>query len=259
LVGSVRGAVRSKRDGVGRVDRGGFFVSFSVPATAPRVDAPNASGGVVTMELEGLEHGSGCILFVRDGVISILEGYAYGEPFPDPPVVVALRDAVPIVSGTSSGSQSGREAGGLGPTERSVLLSATTSGLPLAVATVDLGVPIASPQERHSRVRAHSVPHSVAHTVSRPGSWKKRCPHRGHRKRMMETKDTSIMAMGSQGNHRGASVPSGFTAANALRRRRRRTQSKRVSSSAASPRRPCTDRKPLVRALCTDCASGCAL
>ena len=58
----------------------GFFVSFAVPAGAPRVDPPTASGGAVTVDLEGLEHGSGCVLFVRDGVISTLEGYAYGEP-----------------------------------------------------------------------------------------------------------------------------------------------------------------------------------
>ena len=44
----------------------------------------------MTVELEGFEHGSGCILFVRDGVISTLEGITYGEPFPDNPVVVAL-------------------------------------------------------------------------------------------------------------------------------------------------------------------------
>jgi hypothetical protein len=75
----------------------GFFVNFVIPAGAPRADPPNMAGGQVTVELEGIKHGLGCVLFVREGVIATLEGYTYGEPFPEHLVVVALRDDAPIV------------------------------------------------------------------------------------------------------------------------------------------------------------------
>ena len=53
----------------------GFHCSFEVPAEVPRVSAPSG------FEL-GLEHGAGFLLFVRDGRMTMLEGYSYEEPWP---------------------------------------------------------------------------------------------------------------------------------------------------------------------------------
>ena len=76
----------------------GLFVDFEVPATVPRIVPPNITGGDVNIEVEGMKYGAGCVLFVKAGAISTLEGYAHGgEQWPEHPVVGALRDAVPII------------------------------------------------------------------------------------------------------------------------------------------------------------------
>ena len=36
----------------------------------------------VTVEIEGLRHGAGFVLFLGDGLLDMLEGYSYGEPWP---------------------------------------------------------------------------------------------------------------------------------------------------------------------------------
>ena len=77
----------------------GFFVGFQVPADVGRTTPADFAGGNVNIQVEGVKHGAGCVLFVRDGVLSMLEGYTYGdEEWPERPVVVELRDALPLVS-----------------------------------------------------------------------------------------------------------------------------------------------------------------
>ncbi len=78
----------------------GFFVNFDVDADAPRTEPiKNFTGGNVAIALEGVEHGAGCVLFVRDGVITMLEGYTYGaEAWPARPIVLALEQPCPLVS-----------------------------------------------------------------------------------------------------------------------------------------------------------------
>jgi hypothetical protein len=39
--------------------------------------------GDVTATIEGLEHGAGFVLFVQDGVLDVLEGFSYDEPWTD--------------------------------------------------------------------------------------------------------------------------------------------------------------------------------
>jgi hypothetical protein len=75
----------------------GFFVEFSVPADAPRAEPGELTGGNARIEVEGLEHGAGCVLFVRDGMLRALEGYTYGEPWPERPIRVSLSEVVPLV------------------------------------------------------------------------------------------------------------------------------------------------------------------
>jgi hypothetical protein len=58
----------------------GFLLKFEVEAC--ELFPLDFELGDVSAELEGLEHGAGFILFVRNGKISWLEGFAYGEPWP---------------------------------------------------------------------------------------------------------------------------------------------------------------------------------
>ncbi|MDQ3365661.1 MAG: hypothetical protein M3680_09560 [Myxococcota bacterium] len=74
----------------------GFFANFEVAAGAPRCTPPDYVGGDAVIELEGVEHGAGCILFVRDGALCFLEGYAYDGDWPEHPIVIAIRDVEPV-------------------------------------------------------------------------------------------------------------------------------------------------------------------
>jgi hypothetical protein len=61
----------------------GFFTDFEVPLDAPvRRDLPDATLGDVCAELPTLQHGAGFALFVRNGVVLMLEGFTYDEPWP---------------------------------------------------------------------------------------------------------------------------------------------------------------------------------
>ena len=61
----------------------GFFTDFAIPHNAPvRRDLPDMTIGDVGAELPGLQHGVGFLLFIRSGVVSMLEGYTYDESWP---------------------------------------------------------------------------------------------------------------------------------------------------------------------------------
>jgi hypothetical protein len=67
-----------------RLTGGGFFTNFVIPPDANvRRDLPNQAITGVGAEFEGLQHGSGFVLFVSDGAVSCLEGYSYDEPWAD--------------------------------------------------------------------------------------------------------------------------------------------------------------------------------
>lgn len=62
----------------------GFITDFFVPKDASiRRDLPDATLGDVGMEFPSLQHGAGFLLFIRNGVITMLEGYTYDEPWPE--------------------------------------------------------------------------------------------------------------------------------------------------------------------------------
>jgi len=61
----------------------GFFTDFIIPADAPaRRDLADMTIGGVGAEFPGMQHGAGFLLFVRAGVVSMLEGYTYDESWP---------------------------------------------------------------------------------------------------------------------------------------------------------------------------------
>jgi hypothetical protein len=62
----------------------GFFTHFIVPSDAAvRRDLPNMEIGNVAVEFPSIQHGAGFVLFIRDGVITMLEGFTYDELWPE--------------------------------------------------------------------------------------------------------------------------------------------------------------------------------
>ena len=63
----------------------GFFTDFEIADEDSRISEQfNATIGNTQARLEGLKHGAGFILFVKDGLIEMLEGYTNGnEPWPE--------------------------------------------------------------------------------------------------------------------------------------------------------------------------------
>jgi hypothetical protein len=87
----------------------GFFTKFSVPPEVGRVDPPNFEIGDVRLELSGVKLGAGVLLFVRDGLLSMLEGYTYGEEhWPEEVRIVAAQylTETPLGNGVYSMSPS---------------------------------------------------------------------------------------------------------------------------------------------------------
>jgi len=62
----------------------GFYTEFAVPSDVPRVPGrPTFKLGDVNGTVDNVNHGLGFLLYVKDGVLSMLEGYTYDEPWPD--------------------------------------------------------------------------------------------------------------------------------------------------------------------------------
>jgi hypothetical protein len=67
-------ATVAKRENTG----GGFFTDIAVAEDVPRVECPKVLGYATHARIEGLEHGLGFVLFMEDGKLYLLEGYAWG-------------------------------------------------------------------------------------------------------------------------------------------------------------------------------------
>src|SRR6266404_8333231 len=62
----------------------GFFTEFSLPSDAQvSRNVADMTLGDIGAELPGLKHGAGFVLFIRGGVITMLEGYSYDEKWPE--------------------------------------------------------------------------------------------------------------------------------------------------------------------------------
>ena len=69
----------------------GFFTHFRVADHAARLlPAVDLVIDDVHAEVREVEHGAGFILFVRSGAISCLEGFTYGESWPENPELLRL-------------------------------------------------------------------------------------------------------------------------------------------------------------------------
>jgi hypothetical protein len=60
----------------------GFYTTFEVSADVPRAGNQSFKFSDVMASLPGLKHGAGFLLYVKLGVLQMLEGYSYDEPWP---------------------------------------------------------------------------------------------------------------------------------------------------------------------------------
>ncbi len=67
-------AVVTMRENTG----GGFFTTISVSENARPVDGPRVLGHETSANVDGLEHGLGFVLFMEEGKLQLLEGFAWG-------------------------------------------------------------------------------------------------------------------------------------------------------------------------------------
>ncbi len=63
----------------------GLFTEFEVPPAVPRVNPPDFVLGDISFELESVENGGEALLFVRGGVLEMLEVYNWTDSWPDSP------------------------------------------------------------------------------------------------------------------------------------------------------------------------------
>jgi hypothetical protein len=80
----------------------GFFADFEVPTELAKTSPENFEGGDARLGLTGCKRGGGCILFVRDGHLSFLEGYTYDELWDETTEVTSIDNVVPIDPGASA-------------------------------------------------------------------------------------------------------------------------------------------------------------
>ena len=65
------------------IDGRGFYTYYEIgDKTASLGDGVNLQLGENQWNINGLEHGSDYILWIKNGFISSLEGFSYGEPWP---------------------------------------------------------------------------------------------------------------------------------------------------------------------------------
>jgi len=68
--------VKRKMTGVG------FFTTFAVSDDVRRADDRSFKFDDVIASISGLAHGAGFLLYVEHGLLHMLEGYTYDEPWP---------------------------------------------------------------------------------------------------------------------------------------------------------------------------------
>jgi hypothetical protein len=69
----------------------GFYAEFVVSPEVPRVPGrPTFKLGDVNGTADNVKHGLGFLLYVKEGTLSMLEGYTYDDPWPDEVVGLIL-------------------------------------------------------------------------------------------------------------------------------------------------------------------------
>ena len=74
----------------------GFFTRFEIPDNVTLAEPPSFAGGNVNIQMDEVAFGAGCVLFVRNGRLDMLECYTNaGDPWPAHILLRSLSDAVP--------------------------------------------------------------------------------------------------------------------------------------------------------------------
>jgi len=81
--------------------RAGFCVSFEVQPDTPVALPQDFAGGHALIRLKDARLGAGCVLFVRNGRLSTLEGYTYDDEWPESTDVLSVDDVKPIKPNTT--------------------------------------------------------------------------------------------------------------------------------------------------------------
>lgn len=79
----------------------GLLVDFEVPGDTALVSPRDFAGGFASITLAGARLGAGCVLFVRDGRLSTLEGFTYDDEWPEGTNVVSIDNVVQIQPNTT--------------------------------------------------------------------------------------------------------------------------------------------------------------
>jgi hypothetical protein len=61
----------------------GFFTDIVVPQVLAVSGLDSMHLNDAVLETDTLEHGAGFVLFIRNGMLEMLEGFTYDEPWPD--------------------------------------------------------------------------------------------------------------------------------------------------------------------------------
>ena len=77
----------------------GFYVHFEVPAACPLAEPRDFAGGSAEIDLTGVSHGAGCVVFVREGRLSTFEGYVYDGTWEIDALIISVRRVVPVFPG----------------------------------------------------------------------------------------------------------------------------------------------------------------
>ena len=85
ILATLREQITSARVVLRELSGAGFFLKFEVSPSTRRVEPANFEISDVYFDLEGTEHGGGSVLFIRDGVVTTLEGYSHAGGWPDEP------------------------------------------------------------------------------------------------------------------------------------------------------------------------------
>ena len=76
----------------------GFFTWFEIPDNVTLAEPPGFAGGNVNIQMEDLAYGAGCVLFIRNGKLDMLECYTNaGERWPERIRLKSLSDALPVL------------------------------------------------------------------------------------------------------------------------------------------------------------------
>ena len=77
----------------------GFYTDIVVPEARSVSGIGHLTLGDAVAEIDGLQHGVGFVLFIRDGMLDQLEGYSFDERWPEPVTTYAVHPVETLTPG----------------------------------------------------------------------------------------------------------------------------------------------------------------